>query len=152
MATSFARPVREPCTQDMRNKRLEEIEYALDQIWELPWVDSDRIVLMGISERSSAVALWGKPGFQAHIILADNCRNQQPAAPDDTPVLAIVGGEDEFFNGSSCKVMRTTKGSGSIVIRMHSTMYRDCPKWRKRSEYFWTNVVSDYFRVNDMSL
>ena len=114
---SFARPGREPCTQDVQNERLEELEYALDQIRELPWVDSDRIVLMGISEGGAAVANWGKPGFQAHIILANNCHSQQPAAPDDTPVLAIVGGEDEFFNGSSCNVMRTTKGSRSIVIQ-----------------------------------
>lgn len=72
---SFAWPGRETCTQDVQNERLQEIEYALDQIRELSWVDSDRIVLMGISEGGSAVANWGKPGFQAHIILADNCRS-----------------------------------------------------------------------------
>lgn len=115
---SFARPGREPCVNDALGDRREELEYAFEQIRELPWVDPDRIVLMGISEGGAAVAHWDEPGFQAHIILAYNCGSEQPAAPDGTPVLAVVGGKDELFiYGSSCNVTRMTRGSRSIVIQ-----------------------------------
>ena len=113
---SFARPEREPCKHDVLEKRVEELGYALEQIRGLNWVDADRIVLMGISEGGAAVANWGDPGVQAHIILGDDCGGQRPRAPDNTPVLAIVGSEDQYFGGGGCKVTRTIKGSGSIVI------------------------------------
>lgn len=113
---SFARPGREPCNHDVLDQRIEELGYALEQIRGLSWVDAERIVLMGISEGGAAVANWSEPGAQAHIILADDCSRERPGAPDDTPVLAIVGGEDEYFGGNSCKVTRTIRGSASIVI------------------------------------
>jgi len=113
---SFARPGRKPCNDDALDQRIEELGHALGQIRDLSWVDADRIVLMGISEGGAAVANWSEPGVQAHIILADDCSGERPGAPDNTPVLAIVGGEDEYFGGNSCKVTRTIKGSASIVI------------------------------------
>src|SRR5262245_1394021 len=38
--------------------RHEEIEYALDQLHNLPWVDQRNLFLMGHSEGGAAVALW----------------------------------------------------------------------------------------------
>ncbi len=113
---SFARPER-TCNRRTLYKRTEELEYALKAIRQLPWADSDRVVLMGISQGGQAVAQWDKPGFQSHIILSNNCSGNQPAAPENTPVLAVVGEKDPaYVSGSSCKVSRKIGGSESIVL------------------------------------
>lgn len=112
---SFARPGHS-CETSSTAERIEELEYAYQTMLELPWVDRDRIVLMGISQGGRAVARWDRPGFAAHIILANDCEGGQPHAPPGVPVLAVVGEEDEYFDGSSCKVSRQNNGSRSIII------------------------------------
>ncbi len=117
---SFARPGREPCNWSRRHetmaRRAEEVAFAREKIRDLPWVDQDRVVLMGLSEGGAAVASWKQPGFVAHIVAADDCGGKRPGAPEDTPVLAIVGEKDPYFMSSSCNVARDIKGSKSIVI------------------------------------
>ena len=71
---------------------------------------------MGISEGGAAVADWDKSGFAAHIIEANNCPKGQPMAPEGVPVLAIVGEQDSYLGGTSCKIDRDVGGSRSIVI------------------------------------
>ncbi len=112
---SFARPGHSCKYMDL-DTRTEDLAYAFEKIRELSWVDQDRILLMGISQGGAAVARWSKPGFAAHIILANNCNGTKPQAPADIPVLAVVGGEDEYYRGSSCQVSPRIKGSRSIVI------------------------------------
>ncbi|MBT8435372.1 MAG: hypothetical protein KJN95_11935 [Gammaproteobacteria bacterium] len=112
---SFARPGH-ACNSSPLKDRVEDLGYAFEKIRALPWVDPDRIVLLGISQGGRAVADWDKPGFAAHIILANNCGGGQLRAPAGIPVLAVVGEKDEYYHGSSCRVNRTDKGSGSIVI------------------------------------
>lgn len=113
---SFARPGHTCDFSSSFDKRMEELDYAYKRIRELPWVDQERVVLMGLSEGGRAVAFWDKPGFAAHIITMANCSGGPPRAPAGTPVLAVVGEKDEYFAGSSCKVARGTNGSRSIVI------------------------------------
>jgi dienelactone hydrolase len=112
---SFARPGH-ACRYGDLDTRTEDLEYAFAKIRELSWVDHERILLMGISQGGATVARWSKPGFAAHIIMANNCNGTNPLAPADIPVLAVVGGEDENYQGSSCQVKRQIPGSGSIVI------------------------------------
>ncbi len=112
---SYARPGHF-CKNGDLDTRTEDLEYAFEKIRGLSWVDQDRILLMGISQGGATVARWGKPGFAAHIILANNCNGAKPLAPVDIPVLAVVGGEDEYYQGSSCQVKRQIAGSRSIVI------------------------------------
>jgi len=113
---SFARPGR-TCNRRTLYKRTEELAYALRAMRQLPWVDSDRVVLMGISQGGQAVAEWNNPGFLSHIILSDNCDGRQPAAPENTPVLAVVGEKDPaYVASSSCKISRKFGGSESIVL------------------------------------
>jgi len=112
---SFARPGH-ACKYGDLATRAEDLEYAFARISELPWVDQEHILLMGISQGGATVARWSKPGFAAHIILADNCGGDKPRAPVDIPVLAVVGAEDQNYHGSSCQVVRKVNGSRSIVI------------------------------------
>lgn len=112
---SFARPGHS-CNGSPFKERTEDLAYAYEMMRELPWVDQDRIVLMGISQGGAAVARWQKPGFAAHIILANDCGGSRPRAPAGTPILAVVGEKDKYYNGSSCKVSQQNKGSRSIVI------------------------------------
>lgn len=118
---AFARPGH-TCEGSSIKKRREEIVYALSQIRQLPWVDHDRIILMGNSEGGRTVAVWDEPGFAAHVVLASNCgpfRNPAaaaPRAPATVPVLAVVGAKDELLSGSSCRVTRRMNGSKSIRI------------------------------------
>ncbi|MFT5111049.1 MAG: dienelactone hydrolase [Parasphingorhabdus sp.] len=112
---SFARPGH-TCNFETLYRRTEDLAYAYEQISKLPWVDSDRIVLLGISQGGRAVAKWNQPGFAAHIILDNNCSRGIPKAPTNTPVLSIVGSKDERLQGSSCDVSQHAEGSKSIVI------------------------------------
>jgi dienelactone hydrolase len=112
---SFARPGR-TCNRTTLYKRTEELAYALDKIRQLPWVDFERIVLMGVSQGGAAVAQWGEPGFSAHIILADNCDGRKPAAPAETPVLAITGGKDSLSRGTNCDISPQAARSRLLII------------------------------------
>ena len=113
---AYARPGHTCDFDNSLDKRTDELSYAYERIRNLPWVDPDRIVLMGLSEGGRTVAFWDKPGFAAHIITMANCDGGPPHAPAGTPVLAIAGEKDEYFAGTSCKISRTTPGSKSIVI------------------------------------
>jgi acetyl esterase/lipase len=74
-------------------KRIEELAYAIDQIRELPWVDQDRIVLMGFSEGGRAVKSWSEPGFATRIILTS-----PRGGPDGVPVLVLDGDRKGYTN------------------------------------------------------
>lgn len=126
---SFQRPGRKECSQQGRLRdrvslRLQEVRYALDQIRNMSWVDQDRIILMGFSEGGNTTDNWSEAGFAAHIIIGSACTlvGGMPAAPVGTPVLAVVGSNDRFRPGKSCKIDRTVGGSQSIVLpgRGHS--------------------------------
>ena len=69
---AFARPGYS-CETSSLSMRREELVYALSQIRNLPWIDPDRIILMGDSQGGRTVAQWDESGFAAHIILASNC-------------------------------------------------------------------------------
>ena len=118
---AYARPGH-TCEGSSTAMRRAEIEFALAEIRRLPWVDHDRIVLMGNSQGGRAVAEWDRPGFAAHVILASNCAGFRstvgaaPRAPAGVPVLAVAGARDEIHGGSSCRITRDIKGSRSIVL------------------------------------
>lgn len=118
---AFARPGYS-CSKSSLKMRREELVYALGQIRKLPWVDQDRVILMGNSQGGRMVAQWDETGFAAHIIVAANCqwdsdkKRSSPRAPEGVPVLAVVGAKDELYGAHSCSVSREVGGSRSIVI------------------------------------
>ena len=99
---------------------MEELELALIEIRNLPWVDQDRVFLMGISEGGRVVATWAGGEFVGHIIIAASCnaeQNQIPAAPKNQPVLAVVGELDDWAYQSRCQTSTHASGSKSVVIK-----------------------------------
>lgn len=123
MPDSFARG-RLKCGQEgPLSQRVEmrtgEVTNALKELKKLSWVDQHRIILMGFSEGGNTVDNWSRPGFEAEIILSSACTltdTGSPNAPKNVPVLAIVGANDDYRPGQSCKITRTIGGSRSIVI------------------------------------
>lgn len=123
MPDSFARPGRRRCGDEgplyqRVPLRKQEIGYAYKHLKRLPWIDQSRLVLMGFSEGGNAVDNWAKAGFRAEIITGSACTlvGGKPAAPDGVAVLAVVGSQDRYRPGKSCKITRTVGGSRSVVI------------------------------------
>ena len=109
---AFARPGHSCDTSSIAMRR-EEVAYALSQIRALPWVDQDRIVLMGFSQGGKTVGSWEEPGFAAHVILDAPAAARAPA---EIPVLAIAGAEDSYAQPHSYKTLSRDGASNSILI------------------------------------
>ncbi len=123
MPDSFKRPGRKQCSAQGKlyyrvALRTEEVEYALEQLKQLSWTDQSRLMLMGFSEGGNTTDNWAKPGFAAQLIMGSACTlvGGEPAAPAGTPVLAVVGANDEYRPGKSCRVDESDGISRSIVI------------------------------------
>lgn len=123
MPDSFQRPGREQCrAQGTLTERValrtQEVAYALKQIRKLTWVDQKRVLLMGFSEGGNTADSWSRPGFAGVMIMSSACTlvGGIPATPADTPVLAVVGANDDYRPGLSCNINRNDGVSRSIVI------------------------------------
>ena len=121
--SSYARPGKrcgEGYYQQSFRERVEELEQALIEIRKLAWVDQDQVFLMGISEGGRVVAEWGKEGFAGHIIIAAPCSTRLkkiPAAPRSTPVLVVIGENDDWATSARCQTDNHAPGSKSVVIK-----------------------------------
>lgn len=82
--------------------RLAETEFALERVRGFPWVDPDRIVLMGQSEGGITAANYPGNGLAARVILGWTCQIPWPPlwglrGDRRTPVLALVSKADAWF-------------------------------------------------------
>jgi dienelactone hydrolase len=111
---SFARPGYSCKSSSLKTRRT-DAEYALAQIRKLPWVDQSHVFLIGFSQGGRIVASWEESGFAAHVILAADCGGKSPKAPAETPVLAMLGSDDNYYT-TSCRITREIGNSRSVVI------------------------------------
>lgn len=123
MPDSFARDRQECSAQGKLWERIDmrsiEVINAVKELKKLPWVDQEHIILMGFSEGGNTTDNWSRSGFKAHIILGSACTliaTGTPNAPENVPVLAIVGEQDDYRPGQTCSITRTIGGSRSVVI------------------------------------
>jgi len=100
--------------------RIEEIDYAIEQVSKIPWVDQNKIFLSGQSEGGNTLSLYKGEKFQAYIIIGTNCEHAggTPLAPKNIPVLNIVGQLDHYPGyGEGCNVYRSIGGSRRVIVR-----------------------------------
>lgn len=75
--------------------RLEEIQYASEQIRSQPWFDGKNLLLMGYSEGAGAAVRTKLPGFRGVIATSLTCSNAKAPSldgifvPPETPVLTL---------------------------------------------------------------
>lgn len=82
--------------------RLAEAEYAINRAKQFPWVDPDRIVLMGQSEGGLTTANYSADGIAGKVVLGWTCQIPWPPlsgldGPEDLPVMSVVSGRDRWF-------------------------------------------------------
>ena len=96
--------------------RVSEVEYALQQIATLDWVDQSRLVLAGFSEGAQTVALYrGDNVFAGYIVMGFGCRRGiGHGVQASGPVLAIQGARDPLSKGRCSVAFR--ENSASITV------------------------------------
>lgn len=108
--------------------RLAEISYGLHRMAALPWIDSKRLFLMGVSEGGVAAALYRGEEFRARVIAQWTCHGRAfvrgLAAGPHEPVLAIVRSEDPWYDSARTRdqegdcgmFFKETQSSASLVL------------------------------------
>ncbi|WP_282609189.1 dienelactone hydrolase family protein [Pelagibius sp. Alg239-R121] len=104
--------------------RVEEIEYALQQVRALPWIDQSRVFVMGFSEGGMAVANYPGISLAGLVITGWHCQGRPPnvgiKSDAAVPVLAILGGDDPWYaakRGEHCgQVFNGRPDATSLVL------------------------------------
>ena len=82
--------------------RLSELSYATHKLRRLPWVDLERMILLGGSEGGVAAALYRGNDFRGRIIAQWTCQGHPfirgIAAPVNEPILAVVRKHDPWYD------------------------------------------------------
>lgn len=82
--------------------RQAEIDYALNRMPALTWVDQKDLFLIGASEGGVAAALYRGNDFKARVIAQWTCHGgpliRGLSAPEDEPVLAVVHKNDPWYD------------------------------------------------------
>ena len=95
----------------------------------MPWVDGDNVFLMGLSQGGITTATFfsesPEKSLRARVVEGWTCHAGWPeysgvSAPDDEPVLTLVGSKDPWFQnrrtkGDCTKFINPSNGSKSVV-------------------------------------
>ncbi len=105
--------------------RLEEVAFAVEELWTRRWADWDRMFLVGASEGGVAAALYRGDEFKARVIAQWTCTGSPHvagiAAPLNEPILAVRSAQDTWYaalgvNGDCRDAMAGRPGSRSLVL------------------------------------
>ena len=95
--------------------RLAELTFALERLGEAPWADLNNLFLVGNSEGGVAAALFRGDVFNARVITQWTCQGaplvRGIAAPEGTPILAIVRKNDPFYDARSTPAQKGDCGA-----------------------------------------
>lgn len=89
--------------------RMEEVSFALEQLWTERWADWNRMFLVGTSEGGVTAALYRGDEFKARVIAQWTCGGAPHVAgidaPLNEPILAVRGGQDPWYgtNAGDCR-------------------------------------------------
>ena len=109
--------------------RQNDAGFAIAKAKALPWVDSDNVFLMGLSQGGITTATFFSPApeksLRARIVEGWTCHAgwveyKGINAPDSEPVLTLVGSKDPWFQnpwtkGNCTKFIDPSNGSKSVV-------------------------------------
>ncbi len=110
--------------------RQHDAGYAIAKAKRLDWVDADNVFLMGLSQGGITTATFSSKdndlSVNARIVEGWTCHAGWPEyqgvnAPDNEPVLTLVGKNDPWFQdiwtkGNCAKFLNPSNGSQSIVF------------------------------------
>lgn len=104
----YSSPVPKEIYEEVHKFRQAEIDQFVKRIDELPFIDKDRMFLMGNSEGAFAAARYGGKEFVGRLILSWTCEPgyytdfpKVGAKYKTDPVLNIVGRDDVYFGKDS---------------------------------------------------
>ena len=118
--------------------RQAEINYAVQRLLEMPWVASGNMFLVGTSEGGVATALYRGDEFRARVVTQWTCSGRSIVrgieGPRDSPLLAIVGSSDPWYDpkrapnqrGDCGHFMADRPGSQSLFVSLperHDVLY-----------------------------
>lgn len=78
--------------------RLEELQFAIDQITDLTWVDQHNLFLIGHSEGGEAAGRYLGEAFKGIVITSANCSTRGRDS-FTTPLLAVASMSDSWLEG-----------------------------------------------------
>ncbi len=81
---------------EIRAYRQQEIAYSLDRIRELPFIDQNKLILMGHSEGCAAVLHNKSDAFQLFIASGCHCKRTGIRLPKDKPLLIYRSENDPW--------------------------------------------------------
>lgn len=81
----------------LRAMRLEEIEYALDRVLALPWVDQKKIFIVGAGEAGDALLAFDSDLIAGRIALSPSCMYDMVHTPA-TPTLIMRSDRDVWYD------------------------------------------------------
>ncbi len=113
--------------------RQKEAAYAIREARKLPWVDSNNIFLMGLSQGGITTATFSGEPVKARIIEGWGCHSGWPEyhglnAPASEPVLSLLGDKDPWFQRPTlqgdCGEFMLNDASKSVVFRSGSLRFK----------------------------
>ncbi|MBL4766553.1 MAG: hypothetical protein JKY94_02375 [Rhodobacteraceae bacterium] len=122
---AFARPNRKDCDDEngicaldstwvtLRNWKIDEAKYAIDQISAYPWASTEKTILLGFSEGGIGSALYPGNEFKARIIIGWTCGYHDGQSysgikgPANIPIFAALAKKDPYYGherSTKCRV------------------------------------------------